>query len=68
MEQYKKALRLKPDLPGALNGAGVVMALTGDPEGSLGMFDKALAIKPDYTEAANNKKGALDMIGKRGPK
>ncbi|MBF0457292.1 MAG: tetratricopeptide repeat protein [Nitrospirae bacterium] len=61
MENYKKALEITPS-PEAVNGVGVVMGLRGDFKGAIEMFDKALSLKKDYKEAADNKQVALSLI------
>lgn len=62
-KKYDQVIGMNPMLPEAYNGLGAVMALTGDPKGSISMFKKALELKPEYKEAADNMQAALSMLG-----
>jgi hypothetical protein len=54
IDNYKQALKAKPDYAEALNNMGNALRNKGDVEAAIESFKKALKIKPDYAGAWNN--------------
>ena len=65
IEQFQKALTIKPDFADALNNLGKALFVKGDREEAIAQFQKALAIKPDFALALNNLGVALLAKGDR---
>ncbi len=55
LAEYEAALRLRPELPEALNNRGNARAELGDGEGALEDYDAAVRARPDYPEARVNR-------------
>ena len=54
IDNYKQALKIKPDYAEAYNNMGVALNDKGDPEAAIESYKQALRIKPDYADAYNN--------------
>ena len=54
---YQEALRYEPETSahGIYNDLGVALALSGRRQEAIAAFDRALAIKPDFVDARNNR-------------
>ena len=54
---YQEALRYEPEASahGIYNDLGVALALSGRRQEAIAAFDRALAIKPDFVDARNNR-------------
>ena len=61
-EAYRKVLTDDTKNIPALHLLGVVMIQTKRLKGGLELIDKALALKPDYAEALNNRGNALKEL------
>ena len=54
IENYKKALKIKPDYADAYNNMGNVFQDQGNQEAALKSYKQAIKIKPDYADAYYN--------------
>jgi tetratricopeptide (TPR) repeat protein len=63
MENYKKALEIKPNYEDAHNNLGFCLAGQGKPLEAIEEYKKALGINRHLTEAHNNLGNALSNIG-----
>ena len=63
INNYKKALKIKPDYAQAYNNMGSALNDKGDLEAAIESYKQALKIKPDYAEAYNNMGIALKDKG-----
>jgi tetratricopeptide (TPR) repeat protein len=54
INNYKKALKIKPDYADAYNNMGNALKDKGDLEAAIESYNQALKIKPDYAQAYNN--------------
>ncbi len=62
----KRAIHDYPNYPPALTNLGYLMLLTEqDTASARKLYDRALALDPDYDQAVLNKSGLLVMLGKR---
>ena len=61
---YRKILAVDGGHPFALNNLGVIANQTSDHAAALEYAERALALKPDYTEAHCNKANALHELGR----
>ena len=59
INNYKQALKIKPDYAEAYYNMGIALKDKGDPEAAIDSYKQALKIKPDYAEAYNNMGNAL---------
>ena len=59
IDNYKKALKIKPDYAEAYYNMGIALKKKGDLEGAIVSYKHALEIKPDYAEAYYNMGNAL---------
>lgn len=57
VREYQEALRYEPEASahGIYNDLGVALALSGRRQEAIAAFDRALAIKPDFVDARNNR-------------
>ena len=57
VREYHEALRYEPEASahGIYNDLGVALALSGKRQEAIAAFDRALAIKPDFLDARNNR-------------
>ena len=55
IQNYDKAIELKPDFFGAYNNRGVTYREKHDFDKAIQNYDKAIEIKPDYADAYNNR-------------
>ena len=58
IQNYDKAIELKPDFFGAYNSRGIAYRRKGDFDKAIQNYDKAIEIKPDFAEAYNNRGAA----------
>ena len=65
VEQFRKALQIKPDYPDALRNLGVAFFDTGRKEEAIAQYRKALELKPDYVEARRDLGIALFDTGRK---
>ena len=56
-------MRIRPNYPEALSGLGVALKESGEIDQALDCFNKALAHKPAFPDARNNRAGALLLKG-----
>jgi tetratricopeptide (TPR) repeat protein len=63
INNYKKALKIKPDYADAYNNMGNALKDKGDLEAAIESYNQALKIKPDYVQAYNNIAIALKDKG-----
>lgn len=54
IEQYRRALALKPDFAEAHYNLGKALAAMGDDEAAVDSYRRAIALRPDYVDAGNN--------------
>ena len=54
IENYKQALKIKPDYVQAYNNIGIALKDKGDLEAAIESYKQALKIKPDYAEVYRN--------------
>jgi tetratricopeptide (TPR) repeat protein len=64
MEQFYRALRLKPGYPEPYNDLGLALAAQGRIDEADAQFAEALRLKPDFPEAHNNLGLALAAQGR----
>ena len=64
VEDFKKALSIKPDFSEAYNNMGNALKEQGKLEEAIEAYNKALSIKPDYADAYYNMGSALKEQGK----
>ena len=64
LENYKKALEIKPDYAEAYFNMGVTLKDKDDLEAAIDCYKQALMIKPNYAEAHNNIGNILKEKGK----
>ena len=64
IEQFHRALRIKPDFPEAHYNLGNALQRQGRTEGAIEQFHRALRIKPNYAEAHNNLGNVLQSQGR----
>jgi len=64
MEQFEKALEIKPDYAGAHNNLGYSLMQEGQPDQAIPEYEKALAIDPNLAEGHYNLGVALLGKGK----
>ena len=62
IDNYKQALKIKPDYAEAYYNMGIALKDKGDPEAAIDSYKQALKIKPDYAEAYNNMGVALKRV------
>ena len=55
IQNYDKAIEIKPDFFGAYNSRGIAYGEKDDFDTAIQNYDKAIEIKPDYAEAYNNR-------------
>ena len=60
---YRNALELTPNYADSLNGLGVIAVQDGRAAEAIDLFNKALAIAPDFYEAQLNRAIALQVSG-----
>ena len=63
IDNYKQALKIKPDYAEAYYNMGVVLRVKGDLEEAINSYKQALNIKPDYAEVYNNMGNTLRDMG-----
>jgi tetratricopeptide (TPR) repeat protein len=63
IEQYERALQLKPNFAGAYCNLGIALARQGKLSEAVQHFERALQIEPDFAEAHYNLGNALDYLG-----
>ena len=63
-EQYREALRLRPDFAGAEENLGVVFKWRGQLDAALPHFRRAHELDPDLSAAACDLAGALATLGR----
>ena len=66
IENYRKALAIRPDYAEAHNNLGAALNDQGKPNEAAACYLNALAIKPDYAEAHNNLGVALNTLDRHG--
>ena len=64
IEQFKQALKIKPNYAKAHYNLGTALIQTGRVSEAIEQFEQALQIKPDYAHAHNNLGGALMLKGR----
>jgi Tfp pilus assembly protein PilF len=64
IDNYRKALEIKPDYAEAHDKLGLALAERGQIDEAIAHFRKALEIKPDFTEAHNDLGLALIKCGR----
>jgi tetratricopeptide (TPR) repeat protein len=65
VEQYERALWIKPEYAQAHNNLGNILLGAGKIEEAIGHYEQALRVKPDYAEAHYNLGAALEQVGTR---
>lgn len=55
LRNFLESAKNKPDFPQLQNALGLVFYLLGNSEKALAHYDRALELKPDYSEVLNNK-------------
>lgn len=55
IEDFDKAIRLKPDVAEAFNNRGVAYDYKGDYERAIQDYDQVIKLRPDYAAAFNNR-------------
>ena len=63
LNDFRAALRLRPDYPEAWNNTGIVRQTLGETVEAVDDFGRALAFKPEYAEALNNRARAQATLG-----
>ena len=64
IENYRKALAIRPDYAEAHNNLGAALNDQGKSNEAAACYQNALAIKPDYAEAHNNLGVAFNALGR----
>ena len=64
IENYKKALTLKPDCGEIYNNLGAALARAGKDDQAVECFDRAVHLQPDCADIHNNLGAALAATGK----
>jgi protein O-GlcNAc transferase len=64
IENYRRALSLKPDLAGVHSNLGVALQMQGKLDAAAEHYRQALSFNPDFAEAHNNLGLALQNQGK----
>jgi choline-sulfatase len=64
IEQYEKALELRPDYVEALNSLGLTLVHAGRFKEAIDRYGQALKLKPDYVQAHNNLANVLERTGR----
>src|SRR5476651_2493340 len=55
LENYERALAIRPDIADALNNCGVILHALKRFDAAVASYDRALAVKKDYVEAFYNR-------------
>jgi hypothetical protein len=63
IDNYKQAIKIKPDYAKAYNNMGVSLNEKGDLDAAIDSYKQALTYKPDYAEAYNNMGVSLNEKG-----
>jgi len=63
LDEYSRALELRPDYPEALNNRGVSLEALGRPEEAEQAYRRALVLRPGYGEAWTNLGNTLRGLG-----
>ena len=64
IENYKHAIKIKPDYAEAFNNMGIALERQGKMEEAIESYNKALSLIPDYAEAYYNMGNTLEGQGK----
>src|SRR5258708_29376212 len=64
VEGYGEVLRLAPEHPVALHRLGLIAQRSSDREAALGLFDRALAARPDFAAALQDRALLLLRLGR----
>lgn len=64
MDQYREALRVRPNDPDTHNNLGVALLASGRAEEAVGHYHQALRANPNYSSAHYNMGLALQSLGK----
>jgi Flp pilus assembly protein TadD len=64
IEQYERALHLKPDYAEAHYNWALALVQLGRLQESISHWEQALRLKPDYAEAHNNLGAVMDRLGR----
>ena len=63
IDNYKQAIKIKPDYADAYYNMGVVLKDKGEADAAIKSYEQAIKIKPDYADAYNNMGAALKDKG-----
>jgi tetratricopeptide (TPR) repeat protein len=63
IDQYKKAIAIKPDYAPAYSNLGSALLSKGDAAGAINAYQQALSIDPDFSDAQFNLGNALMRVG-----
>ena len=63
IDQYRKALTLKPDYAECLNNLGIALAALSRDAEAREAYDRAIALRPEYPEAINNLANLRTSLG-----
>src|SRR6185369_7395194 len=63
IDQYKKAIAIKPDYAPAYSNLGSALLSKGDATGAINAYQQALSIDPDFSDAHFNLGNALMRVG-----
>jgi tetratricopeptide (TPR) repeat protein len=63
INQYKKAIAIKPDYTPAYSNLGSALLSRGDAAGAINAYQQALSIDPDFSDAHFNLGNALMRVG-----
>jgi tetratricopeptide (TPR) repeat protein len=66
IEQYRHALRIRPDLPQAHHNLGIALVREGRLPEAVEEYREAVRVKPDHLEARNNLGNLLISLGRPG--
>jgi Flp pilus assembly protein TadD len=62
VEQFRKALEIKPTDAEARNGLGVALAQKGKLNETISQFQEVLRVRPDFSPAQNNLARARALL------
>ena len=65
LEDYTKAIQLKPDYVDAYNNRGNLYKAMGQQDKALADYDKAIQLKPDLAPAIQNRDILLKAMGRK---
>ena len=65
LEDYTKAIQLKPDYSSAYNNRGNLYEAMGQQDKALADYNKAIQLKPDFALAIQNRDFLLKAMGRK---